>query len=336
MKRVESGLREMDPTEADLTTAEREASEREEELAQDAAKVDQLTVALKVRLDQLKARANGLGGESQTPSFQAELATVSTGDKNRPVALATAIEARNAALRARRAAQEALEWHTETRSKSLSQASAQIDQLEALLDEAERRATEAAQRKTVLASPVMRPPPANDLERAFTSLRSTAPEPIPLTQKTPTLPTAIAPTAPAFAPTPLGRVPLASRTAASTSAPRPRPDERRVHRRVRLETDVSLESESNFFAGFAEDVSAGGLFVATHSYAPLGTEIDVSFRLGDTRIVASGIVRWIRELDDRNPEMTPGMGIQFTSLPEGVQTTIERFVRSREPIFYED
>jgi uncharacterized protein (TIGR02266 family) len=105
---------------------------------------------------------------------------------------------------------------------------------------------------------------------------------------------------------------------------------------VRLQTDVSIESDSNFYAGFSEDISAGGLFVATHRYAAIGTEIDASFVLGGIRIEASGVVRWVREVDDKNPGMTPGMGIQFSSLPEGAQAEIERFVRTREPIFYAD
>ena len=44
---------------------------------------------------------------------------------------------------------------------------------------------------------------------------------------------------------------------------RPRPDLRRTSPRFDVELEVSLASESNFYVGLTENISAGGLFVAT-------------------------------------------------------------------------
>ena len=45
----------------------------------------------------------------------------------------------------------------------------------------------------------------------------------------------------------------------------PLDDNRRRHLRYAVELDVSMSSEHNFYAGFAENLSEGGVFVATHS-----------------------------------------------------------------------
>jgi uncharacterized protein (TIGR02266 family) len=314
LKKTSSGPGPVLMSEQELNEAEVASSEREATLLKDARELDQLATTVKVRLDRLKARA---AGQPQAPSIHAELATVGVVEIKRPGAWTSAIEARNSTLRARWAAQDALERDTATRARELNEATTQIAELDALLDQAERRRAEEQAQQEASAKTVIR----GEMDRALAALRTTGPEPIPLTQKSAPTP------APVMAPPPV---------ASAKGAAAPSPSERRVHRRVRLEADVSLESESNFFAGFGEDISAGGLFVATHSYAPMGTTIDVSFKLGDTQIAAAGTVRWVRELDDKNPDMIPGMGIQFTTLPEGAQAAIERFVRSREPMFWVD
>jgi hypothetical protein len=47
-----------------------------------------------------------------------------------------------------------------------------------------------------------------------------------------------------------------------------------------------------------------------------------------------GTVRWIRELNERVPELTPGLGIQFTGLAADQLEAIRTFVESREPLFF--
>jgi len=113
--------------------------------------------------------------------------------------------------------------------------------------------------------------------------------------------------------------------------------ERRQHTRVELKTAVSLGSESNFYTGFMNDISEGGLFVATHAVLPRGSVIDLEFSLPDEGgpIRVEGEVRWVCEY---NPESDghAGMGVQFRTVGPAERARIERFVSQRGTLFYED
>ncbi len=113
--------------------------------------------------------------------------------------------------------------------------------------------------------------------------------------------------------------------------------ERRTSPRAELHVEVSLDSDTNFYQGFSEDVSAGGLFVATYNLAPIGTSFELEFTLPDGYVVrARAEVRWIRDLLDDVPDARPGMGLAFSALSEGDERAIGRFVNTRIPLFYDD
>jgi uncharacterized protein (TIGR02266 family) len=113
----------------------------------------------------------------------------------------------------------------------------------------------------------------------------------------------------------------------------PRPDERRGDERVALEVDVSLYSETQFFAGLVEDVSEGGLFVATFASLPLGTEIDLVFTLPTGHEVRTrGAVRWLRSVDC---ETSPGIGVQFEDLRPIDAAAISTFLRHRPALVWD-
>jgi uncharacterized protein (TIGR02266 family) len=114
------------------------------------------------------------------------------------------------------------------------------------------------------------------------------------------------------------------------------PDPRRTAQRFSIDTDIGFQSESNFYTGFTEDISEGGLFLATFDCRPIGSVLFINFTLPNGELVsAEGIVRWIREFNQSTPDTTPGMGVQFTSLAEGHRAAINRFLTQREPMFYE-
>jgi len=119
------------------------------------------------------------------------------------------------------------------------------------------------------------------------------------------------------------------------AAPSSEPERRRAPR-VALVTEVTLRSDSNFYTGFSCDLSDGGIFVATCDVRPPGTEVDLSFTLPGHRspIQAAGVVRWIREYNDRTPEVSPGMGIQLTSMASEDHAAVAKFIREREPLFF--
>ncbi len=128
---------------------------------------------------------------------------------------------------------------------------------------------------------------------------------------------------------PAARAPAAA--AATAGAPR------RERSSVHMQTNISLGSDSNFFAGFSTDVLSGGIFVATVETVPRGTKVEVDFTLpGGRPLKASGVVRWLREPNSSTPELMPGVGVQFNELQPEVASVISDFVRRREPLFYPD
>lgn len=114
------------------------------------------------------------------------------------------------------------------------------------------------------------------------------------------------------------------------------PESRRF-RRAAVELDVSLGSDHNFYAGFAENLSAGGVFVATHMLRPVGELIDLSIHIpeSDMLIKGTGQVRWVREYNE-DSDVPPGMGVKFTNLEEGAHDSIEKFLAQRDPMFFDD
>jgi uncharacterized protein (TIGR02266 family) len=111
-------------------------------------------------------------------------------------------------------------------------------------------------------------------------------------------------------------------------------NDRRREDRTRVSCEVSLESESNFFGGFAWDLSTGGLFVASFDQIPVGTSVDITLTLlGGNVVEARGVVRWVRDLDGSNPTALPGVGLQFVDLAPEALESIRSFLKARDPMF---
>ena len=119
--------------------------------------------------------------------------------------------------------------------------------------------------------------------------------------------------------------------------PLPAKDERRRTTRAALHVEVDWASDSNFYTGFSEDISEGGLFVATYQLAEEGTTLAITLELPNgEQIETEGVVRWLRSPRDPNEATKPGMGIEFLGLTEDCKDAIREFVANREPMFYPD
>lgn len=104
-----------------------------------------------------------------------------------------------------------------------------------------------------------------------------------------------------------------------------------------LEAHLSQVSEHNFYQGFSENLSDGGLFVQTYQARTIGDRVTLQFTLpdDDTPVVVRGVVRWVRAFHE--PSGTkPGVGVQFEGLSPEAQQRIERFLRHRSPLFYDE
>jgi len=111
---------------------------------------------------------------------------------------------------------------------------------------------------------------------------------------------------------------------------------RRGAERVSAEIEIGFQSESNFYSGFSENISEGGVFVATYHKHRLGERHMVQLMLPgqDQSIEVLVEVKWVREADPAH-DVKPGYGLQFVDLTDGAREIIERFVRKRAPMFFE-
>jgi uncharacterized protein (TIGR02266 family) len=112
--------------------------------------------------------------------------------------------------------------------------------------------------------------------------------------------------------------------------------ERRASPRHLLEVDIGIYSDTNFFAGFTEDISSGGIFISTFDTLPIGSQVNVNFRLPDGPLVSlDGSVRWVREYNETAPDVDPGMGIRFEGMHSEVAEQINHYMAEHPPLFYE-
>jgi uncharacterized protein (TIGR02266 family) len=112
---------------------------------------------------------------------------------------------------------------------------------------------------------------------------------------------------------------------------------RRRAARYSVDLDVTMSSDHNFYAGFAENISSGGLFVATYVKRPRGDRMEIVLNLPGMPepIRAVGEVRWLRDFSEQS-NVPPGLGVRFVELPEAAAVAIETFLKGREPLFYDD
>lgn len=113
---------------------------------------------------------------------------------------------------------------------------------------------------------------------------------------------------------------------------------RRRQTRRPMDAQVTWEGDCNFFTGLTENISAGGLFIATRDLLTIGTMVPLSFTLPDfdRTIQVECEVRWLRLEEVGNPDCVPGMGLRFMDMNEEDAAFVAHFAQRRETIFYDD
>ncbi|MGD0837262.1 MAG: TIGR02266 family protein [Polyangia bacterium] len=114
-------------------------------------------------------------------------------------------------------------------------------------------------------------------------------------------------------------------------------DERRLQPRFAVAVKVTMDSEHNFYTGLTQDLSGGGLFVATHHIRPIGEVVRVNFTLPALRdpIEALTQVRWVRSSDVGGGGGGPGMGLMFIELSAKAKEAIKGFLRQRDSLLFD-
>jgi uncharacterized protein (TIGR02266 family) len=115
------------------------------------------------------------------------------------------------------------------------------------------------------------------------------------------------------------------------------PAERRAEPRLELEVEVGLETDHNFYTGLTQDISSGGLFVATSIMYAVGQRLRVRFSLpGQTEpITADAEVRWVRDPRAMKTDAPEGVGLRFVELPAEAHAHIASFLSRRDSLFYD-
>jgi hypothetical protein len=104
---------------------------------------------------------------------------------------------------------------------------------------------------------------------------------------------------------------------------------------TRVEVNVSLVSEHNFYVGQTRRMDSGGVFIATALPPPVGTRLHVRLGLADGRKMdLEGEVAFVREKSATIGRQPTGCGVKLFNLPGWAIDAIERFILARQPIVY--
>ena len=105
-------------------------------------------------------------------------------------------------------------------------------------------------------------------------------------------------------------------------------DTQRRSLRVPYVVEVTLASEHNFWTGFTENLSEGGVFLATPREVAVGTQVQFELRLptGVKTWQVRGEVRWVRAADAVDTGSPPGVGVQFVDLDPALEAEIVEFL----------
>jgi uncharacterized protein (TIGR02266 family) len=97
--------------------------------------------------------------------------------------------------------------------------------------------------------------------------------------------------------------------------------ERRRYPRGNFSLETRLEGPNRLLMGSSENVSVGGVFIATSEPFQLGSLVSITLRLPNGLSVrADGVVSWIRE---RTSGSHPGIGVEFLALAETDREILE-------------
>ena len=102
---------------------------------------------------------------------------------------------------------------------------------------------------------------------------------------------------------------------------------------ISVDFEVSIEGPHTFFAGLTQDISKGGIFLATHQIYPVGTKMTLFFLIEEKNFQVEAVVRWTRSPENiSNNELSPGMGLQFINPDDSLIDAFEKFLIEKDPL----
>jgi hypothetical protein len=134
-------------------------------------------------------------------------------------------------------------------------------------------------------------------------------------------------------------------TQPAATAPQAYPQEKPAQAQVtpngmlRYEAELGAHSSTNFYKGLSGNdvIDSGGIFIATYNIPEVGQPLAVKVSLpGGYEFEAAAVVRWTRDSPQSGADSSPGFGAQFTQISAEGRQLVYRYVRNREPLFYDD
>jgi hypothetical protein len=107
----------------------------------------------------------------------------------------------------------------------------------------------------------------------------------------------------------------------------------------RYEAELGAHSPTNFYKGLSGNdvIDSGGIFIATYNIPDVGMPLMIKVCLpGGYEFEAAAVVRWTRDSPNSGADSSPGFGAQFTQISAEGRQLVYRYVRNREPLFYDD
>lgn len=129
---------------------------------------------------------------------------------------------------------------------------------------------------------------------------------------------------------------------AAPAAPIPEAVQKELEAPLRaVEAALGAHSATNFYKGLAagDIVASGGLFIATYQVPDVGEPLLLKITMpGGYAFEAKGVVAWRRDVQVSSTAggEAPGFGAQFSEISDEGRGLIQRYVRNREPLFYDD
>jgi uncharacterized protein (TIGR02266 family) len=115
---------------------------------------------------------------------------------------------------------------------------------------------------------------------------------------------------------------------------------RRWGPRAQFDIKVGVESAHRMFVGLVDNISTGGLFIATEQELKVGDKIEVKFTIpgSEHNFDKKAEVMWVRpyaDVDtDRNAAV--GAGVRLLELTDDEKLLLNGFIDQRDPMFFID
>ena len=115
---------------------------------------------------------------------------------------------------------------------------------------------------------------------------------------------------------------------ASSNHHAPSRDDRGTHR-VPIQLLVDYKCDGNYLFDFCRDLGTGGIFIETNTPLAMGSNIELTFTIPDSKetLRTTGRVIWSQAPIADRKDVSPGMGVQFSEFNQKQRSTLDEFMK---------